>query len=341
MSESTKPVVDLLSSEAAPASADPAKYSINDDDDEDYNKLEGNYSDDDVSVEDDDQADGRISALASRTSHLINSYRDYIAEMSSDPIVGGDVDAAAAVIAVMEGGKTAAEDEMFEEEEAPRPASSSSPPGAKGFIGQFQDVRKGATLFRDFSFKDDPPNQNSNVNLHLRRFDDDHSFATYEEEFEQSGRSRRRYHSAMLRSAGFRRCAIGMVALGAIVGISVGIAKSQQRKKDLPDWEGMLAEQEQGGTTSIGAPTIYQPVIPTSLEPKNPSNSQEISEMYQHSAMEYHPLWFSREQGWDGQTYDAAMSFCAAQISRGCEYDAHGRQEGWRRAKRVKLGSVH
>jgi hypothetical protein len=73
MSESTKPVVDLLSSEAAPASADPAKYSINDDDDEDYNKLEGNYSDDDVSVEDDDQADGRISALASRTSHLINS----------------------------------------------------------------------------------------------------------------------------------------------------------------------------------------------------------------------------------------------------------------------------
>jgi hypothetical protein len=316
MSESTKPAVDpLLSGDSGEAAAVPS-YSLDDDsdddDDEDYNKLEGDYSDDDVSVEDEDgqAGDGHISALASRTNHLINSYRDYIAEMSSDPIVGGDADAAAAVIAVMEGGRTA-EDERLEEE-APPP-----PPGAKGFIAQFQDGRKGATLFRDFSFKDDPPRQNYNVNLHLHRFDDDHSFSTYDGKFENSGRSRRGYFYTMLRSAGFRRCAFGMIALGAIVGISVGITKAQQRKQqESPDWEGMLAEEEQSGTT------IYQPVVP--IEPNNQSNSKEISQLYQHSSMQYNPVWFSREQGWNGQTYDAAMSFCAAQMGGLiiCSYDA-------------------
>lgn len=151
----------------------------------------GNYSDDDdVSVEDDDgQADGRISALASRTNHLIDSYRDFIAEMSHDPIVGGDADAAAAdIVAVMEsGGKKTT---STEEEDIPPP----SPPEAKkGLIDHFQDVRKGATLYNDYSFKDDDPtpHQSSNVNLHsLRLVDDDHSFSTYDGDFEQNGTSK-------------------------------------------------------------------------------------------------------------------------------------------------------
>eukprot|EP00985_Skeletonema_marinoi_P017770 scaffold9839_cov157-Skeletonema_marinoi.AAC.5 len=173
MSDSTKPVVDLLSGgdgdseEAAvppKASADVAKYSI--DEDEEYNKLEGNYSDDDE--EDEDQTDRNISALASRTNHLINSYRDYIAEMSNDPIVGGDAAAAASVIAVMESGKTATaaeeeEEELISEEKE----EEATLPGAKGFIGQFQDARKGATLYSDFTFKDDPPHLNNN-NINLR-----------------------------------------------------------------------------------------------------------------------------------------------------------------------------
>ena len=318
MSESTKPV-DLLSGDSnEAAAADPTKFSI--DDNEDYNKLEGNYSDDDddVSVEDDDQADGHISALASRTNHLINSYRDYIAEMNSDPVVlDSDVDAAAAVI-VMESGKTAADENNFGEEAA---ATWTTLPGAKGFSGQFQDVRKGATLSRDFSYRDDPTHQNNNVNPREPRFGNDHSFATYNAEFEHSGKSRKGYHYT-IRSAGFRRCAVGIVALGAIIGISVGIAKTQQRKKDLPDWEGMLAEEEQGESSQSGTVGPYQPIL--QQEPNNPLNSQEILELYQHSAMEYHPLWFSREQGWNGQTYDAAMSYCAGQMGVliVCSYDA-------------------
>eukprot|EP00984_Skeletonema_dohrnii_P033009 scaffold28327_cov78-Skeletonema_dohrnii-CCMP3373.AAC.1 len=172
MSDSTKPVVDLLSGDgdgseeaAVPpeASADVAKYSI--DDDEEFNKLEGNYSDDDA--EDEDQTDRNISALASRTNHLINSYRDYIAEMSNDPIVGGDAAAAASVIAVMESGKTATAAEEEEEEliSEETEEATATPPGAKGFIGQFQDARKGATLYSDFTFKDDPPHHNNNINL--------------------------------------------------------------------------------------------------------------------------------------------------------------------------------
>eukprot|EP00985_Skeletonema_marinoi_P017771 scaffold9839_cov157-Skeletonema_marinoi.AAC.6 len=107
--------------------------------------------------------------------------------------------------------------------------------------------------------------------------------------------------------------------------MSVGIAKSQQRKINLPDWEGMLAEEEeqqqtqQSGTTASGGggTTIYQPVHPQSMD------SQEIQEMYQHSGMKYHPIWFSRDQGWNGQTYDAAKSYCASQGKLViCPYDA-------------------
>lgn len=82
----------------------------------------------------------------------------------------------------------------------------------------------------------------------------------------------------MFRSAAFRRCAIVLVAIGAIVEISVGITKALQQRHDLPDWEGMLVEEEE-------EQSVYQPVFP--LEPNNPSsnskesNSQEISEMYQ------------------------------------------------------------
>jgi hypothetical protein len=85
--------------------------------------------------------------------------------MSSDPIVGGDADAVAADIAAgMESGKvTTAKDEV-------------SPPEAGGLIGHSQDVRKGATLYSDFSFKDDPSHQSNNINLHSLRFDDYHSF---------------------------------------------------------------------------------------------------------------------------------------------------------------------
>jgi len=294
--DSTKPAVDLLSGDGSeeeaavpPASADAAKFSI--DDDEDIDKLEGNYSDDD-----DDDVDRNISALASRTNSLINSYRDYIAEMSNDPIVGGDAAAAASVIEVMEGGKTAPD----EEENVPEASEEATPlpPGAKGFIGQFQDARKGATLYSDYTFKDDPPHQNNNINLRAAyQFDhDDHSFANYNETL-QRGSGRGRYCYAMFRSAAFRRCAIGLILIGAIVGISVGISQAQQRKKNLPDWEGMLAEEEgqQSGTAPI-----------------DPSDAQAIAMSYQQSALKYHPVWFSRDQGWNGQTYDAASSYCAS-----------------------------
>ena len=100
--------------------------------------------------------------------------------MSNDPIVGGDAAAAASVIEVMEGGKNAPDEE---ESMLPETREEITPPGAKGFIGQFQDARKGATLYSDFTFKDDPPHQNNNINLRAaHQYDhDDHSFANYNE----------------------------------------------------------------------------------------------------------------------------------------------------------------
>ncbi len=63
-----------------------------------------------------------------------------------------------------------------------------------------------------------------------------------------SPRARRgRYCYSIIRSVAFRRFAVGMVVLATIVGISVGITKSVRRKQNLPDWEGMLAEEENQG----------------------------------------------------------------------------------------------
>jgi len=77
----------------------------------------------------------------------------------------------------------------------------------------------------------------------------------------------------MFLSAAFRRSAIGLIALGAIVWISVGITKAQQRKQhELSEWEGMLAEDEEGQS---GGPTIYQPVLP--LEPNNPNIADGVT----------------------------------------------------------------
>lgn len=38
--------------------------------------------------------------------------------------------------------------------------------------------------------------------------------------------------------------------------------------------------------------------------------------------MKYNLNWFSREDGWTGRTYDAAMSYCAAQGLVICKYEA-------------------
>ena len=247
-----------------------------------------------------DPVDRNISALASRTNSLINSYRDYIAEMSNDPIVGGDAAAAASVIEVMEGGKNAPDEE---ESMLPETREEITPPGAKGFIGQFQDARKGATLYSDFTFKDDPPHQNNNINLRAGyQYDhDDHSFANYNETLQRKS-ARGRYCCAVFRSAAFRRCAVGLIVIGAIVGIAVGVSQAQQRKKNLPDWEGMLAEEQEGQQQQSGGTASMI----------DPSDAQAISMSYQQSALKHHPVWFSRDQGWNGQTYDAASSYCAS-----------------------------
>ena len=321
-----------------------SRYSIDDDDDDDdddYHQLEGNYSDDDdddISVEDDEQGEGDITALASRTNHLINSYRDYIAEMSSDPLSsGGDADAAAAV---MESDKSNNDDNaMSIEEGTPTTKTTNRTPGAKRSIQRFQDERKGATIYRDFNYKNDP----LHCNLHNTQYhhgDNNASstfFATYDDSHDipQSNR-RRQYHYSMFRSPTFRKCMLGLLTLGSIIGISVGIVKSQQQKKDLPDWEGMLAEEEEVTTSSsnnvaVGAIAGGGGVVATTTE-QQPSNSQpidshnayEIQMMYQNSATKYHPIFFSREQGYQGQTYDAAMSYCASQMGGliMCPYEA-------------------
>lgn len=316
------------------------------DNDDDYHNLEGNYSDDDdddISVEDDEQGEGHITALASRTNHLINSYRDYIAEMSSDPLSsGGDADAA-----VMESDKSNNNDTIMSIEEGTpttktTTTTANAPPGAKGFIQRFQDERKDATIYRDFNYKDDP----LHCNLHNTQYhhgDNNTSstfFATYDDSHDLPPHSnrRRQYHYSMFRSPTFRKCLLGLLMLGTIIGISIGIVKSQQQKKDLPDWEGMLAEEVEVTTGSnnvaIGAGVgAGDGVVTTVTEQQQPSNTQphhdshsayEIQIMYQYSAMKYHPIYFSREQGYQGQTYDAAMSYCASQMGGliMCPYEA-------------------
>ena len=305
------------------------------DDDDDYHQLEGNYSDDDdddISVEDDEQGEGDITALASRTNHLINSYRDYIAEMSSDPLSsGGDADAA-----VMESDKSNNNDTTMSIEEGTpttktTTTTANAPPGAKGFIQRFQDERKGATIYRDFNYKDDP----LHCNLHNTQYhhgDNNVSstfFATYDDSHDIPPHSsrRRQYHYSMFRSPTFRKCVLGLLTFATIIGICVEIVKSQQQKKDLPDWEGMLAEEVEVTTGSnnvaIGAGVGAGEGVVTTVSEQQPS-AYEIQMMYQKSATKYHPIYFSREQGYQGQTYDAAMSYCASQMGGliMCPYEA-------------------
>ena len=251
--------------------------------------------------------------------------------MSNDPVVGGDADAAAAVIAVMEGGKTANDnvdsgggDLVLEEEEEEES-------GTRALVGQFQDARKGATLYSDFTYRDDPPHENNNINLRAHHhYDEDYD---YDPDHHgdlgpsNSRNGRGRYLYSFVRSRTFRRCAVGVLAVGAIIGMIVGIVKSQQKKRDLPDWEGMLAEEQQqqqggGSTTTVPQQPILPPQVPT--PPKNQIISQEMMKEYQESGLKYHPVWFARGDGWNGQTYDDAAEFCAMQDRESiiCPYDA-------------------
>lgn len=73
-------------------------------------------------------------------------------------------------------------------------------------------------------------------------------------------------------------------------------------------------------------PTLPPTTPPSSSPTRKPTEAPTFSEehYYEIMATSYQPLWYSRSEGWQGQTYLEALQFCATQNSRvPCPYLAY------------------
>lgn len=128
-----------------------------------------------------------------------------------------------------------------------------------------------------------------------------------------------------------KRGVCGLLAIVVLIGLSVGIT-NHSKNKDMDQLlgedivfgseepeeelvaEAVPAEEEEkeGGGNILGDPLW-----------KNYPGKNSNNEKYETAALQYKPIEFNREKGWDGQTYTEALIFCGTKPGYGiCPYDA-------------------
>ena len=302
-----------------PGSAPLSNFSIGDGDDEsspaypsgdiggegDEHEIEGNYDSDGDNGDD----DGGFK-LAQRTNQIMSSYQEYLTEITSEPIDGGDAEAA--------------EKELHGGVDHSLP-NHHVPFERKGSVGSAV-TEAFSGLYQDFSHIRD--NKQQHTNLHDAAFSDVTDTDSFQDFYGELGfHPKRKYRHPFLRSNKFKGIACGVLLgiLGLIVGLTASNKKgddaSTSKKGDDADgantewWdsdENLLEGDEEGMT---GKPGGIVPQSPSSNagRPMNlPNTKQEINSEYAEMYQIYRPEWFDRTQ-WKGTTYEDALLFCATQ----------------------------
>ncbi|KAL3823016.1 hypothetical protein ACHAXA_005204 [Cyclostephanos tholiformis] len=168
-------------------------------------------------------------------------------------------------------------------------------------------------------------------------------------------RKRGKYARSIIRSKRAKRGCLIIVASSILIGMIVGITKAN-RNRNLPDWEGLLAEerskkgqeqhQSQGGvmegkeddyghtdiaSAETAASIILSDVLADAQSHStvyNPGSMTVDHEFYIVMADKHHPVWFSRNaDNYPGTNYEWAIKYCES-IGRNermvlCPYEAY------------------
>lgn len=275
-------------------------------------------------IDDDGQLNSNVRVLSKRTDDLVDSFRNYITDMShsDDPFLAdvrktGNASLFPGSVKDVEKGKANAAN-------AYRPAEA--------------NITK-ASLLRDFS------HDGSMAHLHSSSAwngdANDHN--------EYSSHTRMAYRYTWLRNKRVQRSLALVVLTVMLISISVSISATRSSKKGgLPDWNKELGEvlneenQEHEGLAPVAGGvghTGNSGTIDSNGKVGGGQNShqkpltdpQDIldevvgteSEAYVHVQMKYSPTWFGRVDGWNGETYDEGLIFCARQnLMVPCPFEA-------------------
>ena len=262
------------------------------DDDDDDDELEGNYDSDGDNGDDDDD-DGGFK-LAHKTNQIMSSYQEYITEITSEPIEGGDAEAAKTELEHGGAGHSL--------------PSHHVPFDRKGSVESAVDAVTEAFsgLYQDFSHIRDSERQLTN--LHDAAFSDVTDADSFQDFYGELGfHPKRKYRHPFLRSNKFKGvvCGVLLVIIVLIVGLTASNKKggnaSTSKKGDDANtewWDSDESLEEDEDMTGK----------PGGLPNNQPEINAEFAEMYQM----YRPEWFNRTQ-WKGTTYEDALIFCATQ----------------------------
>jgi hypothetical protein len=155
------------------------------------------------------------------------------------------------------------------------------------------------------------------------------------------------YKYPLLHSRRVKRGLALVAVVAVVIGISAGVASSK-RKAALPDWEAELAEvqkeeqekhqakkqEEVQAASHDGEVMAAKPPPSDTVEgieaPKNEVAEAIVKEVvdnipysYKDVVKKFSPIVFDRSKGWDGTTYNDAVSFCNELENRSlCPYEA-------------------
>ena len=263
-------------------------------------------------IDDDGQLNSNVRVLSKRTDDLVDSFRNYITDMtqSDDPFLA---DVRKTGNALVFPGSNDVEKGKASKANAYKPAEA--------------NLTK-ANLLRDFS------HDGSMKRLHSTSADNDHN--------EFSSHIRISYRYTWLRNKRIQR-SLALVVI-AVISISISISATRNNKGGLPDWNKELGEvlneenQEheglapiEGGVGHTGDSETIGSIGNDGGHQKPLTEPQDIlnevvgteSEAYVHVQMKYSPRWFGRMDGWNGETYDEGLIFCARQnLMVPCPFEA-------------------
>jgi len=268
--------------------------------------------------------------LAAKTSKIMSAYQEYLAEIEAEfPSEGanGAADAAERNIEEMR--------EQFRDqyadfaEERRRSSGGGGGGGAIGAAaGGYSDDPEGGGLRRAWRYSDDPDGGNNRHNIPMEEED----FEVGVRRLGQFGAGRKSH--PFFRSRKFKQGLVAFVAAAVLIGIIAGVSTSVSKKKkeeQMPDWEAELeeeleseAEKKAQSSSSSGANLDRPPSNPDGYVSVPLPPEQQEQMVYQAVTETYLPQWYGRREGWEGQTYLAAVEFCSTKHDGylPCPYEA-------------------
>ena len=234
---------------------------------------------------------------ASKQAEILSSYKDYLNEiqeelpLTADATAGGDVDAETGTRTTpLDPDEETIGDHTLDPPEEDVPLTS-----RRGPFRRFRERRAAAARNRH------------RMNLHPDDEEDDELDEMYQELGVTPPTRNISYTHPLLHRLQNKKCLTVLLGVVLVIILVATLSGKDEALSLLTEEEDKLHDMLHSTSKTDGSEVL--------------SEAQRESEEYRKVTEEYMPTWHSREEGWEGQSYDEGILFCAGLGRVLCPYE--------------------